>query len=74
MKCPECVAVGLRRTETAGGTSTTLMWSPAFYDEDGKYHDHDPNKKTAEYACSNGHKWVETSRGKCPSCDWPEAA
>lgn len=28
-----------------------------FYDEDGKLHVHDPNKRWQSYTCSNGHTY-----------------
>lgn len=74
MRCPECVSVGVRSTVTPGLMTTTLMWSPPFYDEDGQYHDHDPNKRVSHFTCSNGHAWSETRLQKCPSCGWPDAA
>jgi len=46
------------------------MYSPPFYDEEGKYHDHDPNSSSTSYSCSNGHTWAESSRSSC-WCGWP---
>jgi hypothetical protein len=42
-----------------------LGWRP-FYDEDGRYHRHDPNRRRAHYSCSHGHHFVIKSRPSCP--------
>ena len=71
MICPECKRQGLKSRVYVGTSSVTLMYSAPFYDEEGKYHDHDPNTRTTSYSCSNGHKWVESSCGSC-WCGWPK--
>ncbi len=71
MKCPECIKEGLKSSVCPGGSSTTLLCCPPFYDEDGKYHDHDRNWTTYDFTCSNGHIWAESSQGSC-WCGWPE--
>jgi len=60
---PSCVYVGAR-------TSTLLSYVP-FYDEDGKYHDHDPNMHNISFRCSRGHVWEEKIKYRC-WCGWPE--
>lgn len=73
MKCPECVKEGKRSTVSQGMSMTTCMgWAP-FYDEDGNYHSHDPNRHETAYSCSNGHYFGESSVVKCPSCDYGAA-
>lgn len=72
MKCPVCVEEGERSTLTVGMSSTTLMWSQPWYDEDGVYHDHDRNTRSTAYRCSNGHTWETRSKGGCPAGDFPE--
>jgi hypothetical protein len=70
MKCPECVASGLRSTVTGGGGSFTCMgWTP-YYDEDGAYHSHDPNYRTTDWRCSLGHRWNTSRLTPCsaPGC------
>lgn len=70
MKCPICQEKGLKsQVYPNGGTSTALFCQP-YYDEDGKYHHHDMNTYTEGFSCSLGHKWSESSKGKCPSCDF----
>ncbi len=46
--------------EPTFGTTTLMGISPAYWDEDGKYHEQlNPNHTTFEFICSNGHKWTE---------------
>jgi len=59
MKCPQCQQEGKKSIITIGFSTTTLMSTHAYYDEDGKYHFHNPNITTTEYSCSNGHEWTE---------------
>ena len=65
LKCPECVELGLRSTVTVGVGMTTLMNTHQFYDEDGKYHFHDPNHSSTSYTCSQGHEWSTSHVSKC---------
>lgn len=61
MRCPECEREGKKSKVYVGMSTRTLMgWQP-YYDEDGKFHNDDPNHTTTEYDCSNGHKWKEIS-------------
>lgn len=73
MKCPECEKAGTRSTVYGGGhgTVTCMGWEP-FWDEDGTYHNHDPNFHSANYRCSLAHEWHRSWRAKCPAegCDW----
>jgi hypothetical protein len=71
MKCEECVEAGEKSRVTGGGGSRTLMGHSPYYDEDGIYHNHDPNTMTSSYSCSNGHRWVTKGKGRCPAdgCD-----
>jgi hypothetical protein len=48
-----------------GMSTTTLMYCPPFYDEQGRYHHHDLNTTTTGYRCSNGHEWTESNQPKC---------
>ena len=43
-----------------------------FYDEEGEYHRHDPNTRSFEYECSNGHIFKIRKPVECPneSCDY----
>ncbi len=70
MKCPECVKQGLTsRVYIESGTTTCLGWSP-YYDENGRYHSHDPNMTTTGYRCSNGHVFSQRAGSRCSNCDW----
>ncbi len=71
MICPECKKQNLKSIVYPGYSTTTLMYSQPFYDENGKYHHHDLNKSTTSYSCSYGHKWAETSKPSC-WCGWPD--
>lgn len=65
MKCPTCVAEGKKSRVEIGRTSRTCLGHSPFYDEDGKYHNHDPNRSTTQYHCSNGHAWQDVSYTEC---------
>lgn len=72
--CPECQEAGDRsKVIHHGGTSTLMGWQP-YYDEDGYYHSHDPNRTKWSYSCTNGHKWSEKGEQSCPNhrCSWPD--
>lgn len=71
MICPECKKQELKSKVYTGPGLTTLMWCPPFYDEDGKFHNHDGNTTTTPMNCSNGHNWTHESIGSC-WCGWPE--
>jgi hypothetical protein len=71
MICKECQNQGLKSQVHPGiGMRTLMGWSP-YYDENGKFHSHDPNTITTDYKCSNGHSWEEQSHITC-WCGWPE--
>ena len=65
MKCPKCVEEGekSRVYEYPGGT--TLMGTHSYYDEDGKWHHHDPNYTNVNYRCTNDHVWSSKERHYC---------
>ena len=68
MKCPVCVKLGLKSTLTEGAGMSTMMYSAPYYDEDGNYHNHDPNTHTHTLACSNGHKMTVSHKSGCIPC------
>lgn len=71
MKCPECVETGERsRVYSGGSTSTAMGWQP-YYDEDGIYHAHNPNRLTASFTCSNGHEFSHDMLQSCPARGCP---
>jgi hypothetical protein len=68
MKCPGCVKEGrVSKVFVNGLTRTLLSWMP-YYDEDGKYHDHNPNRETRFFRCSNDHEWTTVELPACPTC------
>lgn len=69
--CPVCREAGERSTIRLSRPYpiTCLGWTP-YYDEGGRRHAHDPNKRTGEWACSRGHAWIESRALPCPSCDY----
>lgn len=70
MKCIKCVEQGLKSKLYNLGSSITLMgWSP-YFDEEGIYHNHNPNTRTTTYECSNGHYFNVAGHDKCPNCDY----
>lgn len=73
MKCAECVAQDLTsRVYYRGSSSTLLGGSARFWDEEGKQHDHEMNRKQDFYSCTNGHQWVEDVINLCPTCNATE--
>lgn len=72
MKCPVCIKEGERSTVSGGGGFVTSMPIHAFWDEDGKYHVHNPNERNWGYSCSRGHRWVEGGTPLCPQGDYGE--
>lgn len=72
MKCQECVNTGQKSQVYPGPASVTCMGYQPYYDEEGVYHDHDPNWRSRNYTCSKGHDWVDSYQAKCPAegCDY----
>jgi hypothetical protein len=69
MKCPVCLEQNLESSLRIGNHTTTLMSFSPYYDEKGKYHDHDDNHRTTEYFCSNNHRFIHQPQPKC-WCGW----
>lgn len=68
MQCPQCE----ESTEIIclGDSSTLLAWSPS-YDEEGEYHQHDPNVTTSSWQCNGcDHVWEQKKQTGC-WCGWP---
>ena len=60
--CKICESEGRKYSVTMSnfGTTTLMGIIPAYWDEDGIYHDSiDPNKTTFHHHCSNGHLITE---------------
>lgn len=73
MKCGKCVEAGLKSTLfDEGPGATTLMLSSSFWDEEGVYHQHNPNIASTYYRCSNGHRFSISRKRGCGAegCDY----
>lgn len=73
MICDSCKSEGKRsRIEILSSSSTLIAGPSPHYDEDGRFHVHDPNTTTTSFMCSNGHEWTKTAGVYCPvdSCSW----
>ena len=72
MKCPRCQDLKMKSTIFHMGSSSTLMASYPYWDEEGEHHNHDMNWTTSSYRCSRGHEWSEKYQNPCPNpdCDW----
>lgn len=57
--CPQCKGNDKKSKIFHDGSSRTLMSYEPYWDEDGNYHDNNPNIVTYYYRCSNGHRWGE---------------
>lgn len=69
MICPTCKEAGEKSTVYPGMSTSTCLFCQPFYDEDGKYHDHDRNIVSTSYSCSNGHNWGVSTPRTC-WCGW----
>ena len=70
MKCPECLTEGKTSTVIVSGGYNTAMHYPAFYDADGRLHDHNANVTTEVCHCSNGHAWKHKLKRPACWCGW----
>lgn len=69
MKCKICEQEDkVSRLYVSGGCTVTLMSWETYYDENGYYHNHDPNITTTAFKCSNGHYYKIESKKGCQSC------
>lgn len=68
-ECPEC---GGELVFGSGATRKTLAMGSNGYDEDGVYHNHDPNWTKSTYTCENGHRVRRSTQSACPApnCDY----
>ena len=70
--CPVCQENNQTSKVTELTSSVTTSYSSPFYDEEGNYHNHDSNKTTTNYQCSNGHSFKVVKRRGCtiPNCSF----
>ena len=69
--CPECRDQGARsRVYWNGGENQgTAVAVDRFWDEQGRFHHHDPRISHDRYRCTEGHEFQISSRNKC-WCGW----
>lgn len=72
MICEECKKTGLKSFVYPGMSTSTLMHSAPFFDQDGTRHDHDSNTSETSYSCSNKHHWVVRRGPRKCWCGWPD--
>lgn len=82
VRCPECVAAGLRSCVRADHHEAARAAVPdvgagEFYDEDGVRHSHYATPVVVAYECSAGHRWrglprVDVYDCEHPGCSWPD--
>lgn len=70
MICPKCKELEQKSQIHGGNGFSTAMYCPSYYDEDGKYHNHDSNSRSYEYRCSMGHQIFVSPSNRCSSCDF----
>jgi hypothetical protein len=72
MICEKCKEQGKTSTIFITGSLQRPFPHQAHYNEEGVYHDHDPNKYPQGFECSNNHIWVTENPLPCPAegCDF----
>jgi len=68
--CQQCTEQGAtpERIHDLGGVATLAFCSP-FYDGNGRRHQHDTNRLTYDFRCSNGHQFSQMIPHTC-WCGW----
>jgi DNA-directed RNA polymerase subunit RPC12/RpoP len=65
--CPECGSRAI--TPNMMSTRTSMLYD-AFWDDDGRWHSHDPNSSERGLRCRGcGHVWAEKTYATC-WCGW----
>lgn len=71
MICRKCQEEGkTSQVQSLGGSTTLMGWKP-YYDEQGKFHNHNPNTERMVYRCSNGHTWDIVRKPPCSNKECP---
>lgn len=69
LTCPKCVEEKLTSKVYYDGTSGTGIAPPRpYWDEEGRYHEHNPNVYKHAFRCSRQHFWMQEERLPCPTC------
>lgn len=69
-RCPFCEKEGKKSSLPIPGSTTTDIYCPPYFDEEGEYHNHDENWNTAIWECSLGHRFMRRTRSSCPAGDF----
>lgn len=72
-RCPLCVAASARHTVHVDGVPPPNLYQvEEFWDEEGKQHMHDSQRRVMHQRCSNDHHWNVTFLSRCPAkgCAW----
>jgi hypothetical protein len=67
--CPVCKDAGSESTVQRSETSSTLVGYRSYYDEKGRYHDHNDNCLITSFRCSRGHVFTYRPQRTC-WCGW----
>ena len=67
--CAECEKLGQKSRVMSNGVTTTLIGWSTYYDEEGNWHSHDPNRQEESFFCSAGHRFSKQLIHHCP-CGW----
>lgn len=67
--CAACQKDNKKSIVHSGISMSTMISCPSFFDEEGRQHKHDTNKRTTDYHCSEGHRWGADSYMPC-WCGW----
>jgi len=72
MICKKCESENRKSTISIRNCPVTDLVIDQYYDQDGEYHIHDPNRIISALICSNGHVWDEEIPNNCPAfgCNW----
>jgi len=72
MICPACQREGKQSRIKLLGYIVTSMCAHEFYDEQGRYHSHDPNSMSTSARCSAGHQLAIVVKHGCDvdGCDF----
>lgn len=65
MNCPKC---NTSKVEFQSEVSWLIPWEP-HYDENGSFHEHNPNKHFMDFKCEQGHVFEATYFPTC-ACGW----
>lgn len=70
--CPQCTKENKKSRfyPSQTGTSTLAGYDGPYFDEDQRYHNHNPNAFNYIWHCSEGHSGNVVEATKCSFCDF----